>query len=187
MQNNRRKLLVAALALPVAGCAGFPLRTGKVSVNEKLFDGPQDFLNRAKKLKRNMSKQEVFALIGRPGVPLTELTENMRRYTDAEIRGVFYGSTQPATFVEGEHFREHIAGHEGYELAYKATESLGYVSSLVYWSVVEKGHELALVMIFSKKEGLADSRVIGLGVINRTTKKILFDPSGLSLRALIGK
>jgi hypothetical protein len=169
-------LSIVFVAALFSGCSSMPIPISEIRVNAKLYVSPDVLADKITQLKPEMTKRQVFDILG-----INKSTPNLRSMSEQDIRLVIYGETHPTTFEDGERFHSRAGKLEGLELPYvfkKRSAALAFPFHVQY---VEKGHELAVVMIFMITESaseslLFDKRIVGVAIIDKTEKRILYNP-----------
>lgn len=167
----QKVLLPLVLVALLAGCGSVGIPISETRINADLFDGKPDVMvERVGKLKDGMTKNEVFHVLG-----LTQKTPNLKRLSEEEIRTRLYGEVQPEQFEDAESFHRLTGKLDGFELPFVAKKGSMTLKLPFHTLRLDKGHELTVSMIFEEM-GLYDQRIIGVAIINKTEKKIIYNP-----------
>ncbi|MFN7112746.1 MAG: hypothetical protein ACK4PK_00115 [Alphaproteobacteria bacterium] len=160
-------LLIAVLLL--SGCAG-TLPGGTDAVNKSYYDKNTDLENWVSSLEPGMSKEEVFARLGRT-------QKDFRRLARNEIVGILFGGEDagiPVHFYTDENILSFLESLEGYRIEYKSVKRRHGLTSPIRMQTDSKGFDYALSMVF-KEDKLYQKPYLTGGQVNNSSTKTLFD------------
>lgn len=161
--------LFLAAALMLSGCAG-TLPGGTDAVNKSFYDSNADFEAWVESLEAGMTREEVFARLGRS-------KKDFRRLARNEIVGVLFGGEDagiPVHFYTDENILAFLESLEGYRIEHKNIKRRHGLTSPIRMQTDSKGFDYSLSLVF--KDGkLYQKPFLTGGNVNNSSTKTLFD------------
>jgi hypothetical protein len=161
-------MVLASLTGFLGGCASYPLTLREEKVNHDLYKNIDDFLSRVARLRKGMTKEEAFSIMG-----VTEKTRNVSSLDGADIRNREFPDMRLPNVEEATRFNEELQRFTGYSIPYAYKIEKGILSKPFHYLITEKGYDVLAVLIF--RDGLLHSNQRpGMPEIDKSRKLILF-------------
>lgn len=165
-------MILAVLALPLAGCADRLMVPGGDShVNEHIFDNKQELINAVAKTKAGMSQAHVFSNFNVEEKDLTRIGR------EDIMRALFGDNRVPMSEVGYEDpvaLRSFLRELYGYQLRYKNAEKKHGIKDVIRYRTKEKGFDYQVTLIFHNGVLFEDPILTG-GAIKNASSVTIFD------------
>lgn len=166
---NRRTLLSLFACSALSGCAAYPIPLRERRVNAGLYPHIDDFLMRVASLRRGMTQEEAFRVMG-----VTRKTPNVLELDVAEIRSREFPEFRPSRLEDMTRFTDELRRYVGFAIPYLHTKDSGALAPPFHYLVFQRGFDVKAILIF--RDGmLHTNRETGTPEINTVRKQILLD------------